>query len=356
MTANTTKTDPTQRTYSKGEYDAALEIAKGALRYVADFQTPPTPEVYEVWFRFAEGNNPELKEQLEYAVKELKTVDRKRIEQLHHQFFARAELKDTNADLTNSLASEMGSFESMIQSQIAIGNDFDAAVSAAGENLQEKSDADEVRNLVETVVATSESMRRELGKLRSELESSLAKVDSLREEFQESQKNLLSDPLTGVGNRRLFDTLIRQSVEDGPDPRTYRLLMLIDLDNFKDINDTFGHAAGDEVLRFVAFELQQLAPDASITRYGGDEFAMFVDCDSPSRGEALANEMRDYFTKNQLTMKKTGNSLGTVTLSIGVSVLREHDTCDSWFGRADKLLYTAKSSGRNRVYSEQKLD
>lgn len=349
-----TKTGPAKRTYSRAEYDAALSIAKGALKYVADFQTPPTPEVYEVWFRYAEGENPELKEQLEYAVKELKAVDRKRIEQLHHQFFARAD-KNSNVDLSNSLAHEMGSVESMIQSQIAIGNDFDAAVSAVGENLQEESEPDQVRNLVETVVATSESMRRELGKLRSELEASLAKVETLREEFQESQKNLLADPLTGVGNRRLFDTLMQQSVEDGPDPRSSRLLMLIDLDNFKEINDSFGHAAGDEVLRFVAFELQQLSPDASITRYGGDEFAVFVDCSSPGQGEELANEFRDYFTKNQLTMKNTGDSLGTITLSIGVAVLREHDTCESWFGRADKLLYTAKQSGRNRVYSEKGL-
>lgn len=356
MTATNTKTDPTQRTYSKAEYEAALAVAKHALKYVAEFQTPPTPEVYEVWFRYSEGNNPELKEQLEYAVKELKTVDRKRIEELHNQFFARADLKNTNADLTNSLASEMGSFESMIQSQIAIGNDFDAAVSAAGENLQEGSDPGQVRSLVETVVSTSETMRRELGKLRTELEASLAKVESLREEFHESQKNLLSDPLTGVGNRRLFDTLITQSVEDGPDARSNRLLMLIDLDKFKEINDTFGHAAGDEVLKFVAYELQQLAPDASITRYGGDEFAMFLDAKSASAGEVLANEIREFFTKNQLTMKKTGDSLGAVTLSIGVAVLREHDTAEAWFGRADKLLYTAKQSGRNRVYSEQKLN
>jgi diguanylate cyclase len=349
-------TDDTQQTYSKDEYAAAFAIAKDALKYVADFQTPPTPEVYEVWYRFVEGSNSELSEQLAYAMHELRSVGRDRIDQLHQQFFGRSDPQENNADLTECLAVEMGGLETLIKSQIAIGDDFDSVVSTAGESIGDTADPAEVRGLVETIVATSESMRRELGKLKSDLESSLTKVDSLRKEFQESQKTLLADALTGVGNRRLYDTIMEQSIEDGPDPRLCRVLMLVDLDKFKEVNDTFGHAAGDEVLRFVAYELQQLAPEATITRFGGDEFAMFVDCESPEYGHELANKLCNYFTKNQLTMRQTGDTMGSVTLSIGVSVLREHDTTVSWFGRADKLLYAAKQSGRNRVFSERKLD
>ncbi len=69
-------TDDRQQSYSQSDYAAAFAIAKQALTYVASFQTPPTPDVYEIWYRFAEGSNPELTEQLSFAVNELKSVSR----------------------------------------------------------------------------------------------------------------------------------------------------------------------------------------------------------------------------------------------------------------------------------------
>ncbi len=123
-------TDNTQQSYSQQDHDAAFAIAKEALKYVARFQTPPTPEVYEVWYRFAEGENPDLTTQLSFAVNELKSVSRNRIEQLHQEFFARKESREEDADLTNCLAAELGGLESMIRTSITITDDFDAAVNA----------------------------------------------------------------------------------------------------------------------------------------------------------------------------------------------------------------------------------
>ena len=347
-------TDPTQRSTDQDEFVAAFAIAKKALTYVANFRTPPTPDVYEVWYRFAEGSNLALTEQLSFAVNELKSISRNRIEQLHREFFARP-ASPNDAELTDSLAVELGGLQTMIRTQITISEDFDAAVTSVREKLHADADPDEVRGSVEAVLATSELMKNQLLELNVQLQDSRANAEKLRADFLQSQKSLQTDALTGVGNRRMFDTLIKQSIDDLPHSQSSRILLLIDLDRFKEINDTFGHAAGDEVLRYVAAEMQRLAPKASITRFGGDEFAVFMCCDQPEHGLALANEFCEHFASNRLTMRSTGEALGYVTLSAGLALLRSGDTTDSWFDRADKLLYRAKQGGRGRVMAERKL-
>ncbi len=225
-----------------------------------------------------------------------------------------------------------------------------------GEKLHYRPGADEIRGCVEAVLATSESIQNQLRELTSQLQESQANVEKLQAGFLESQLSLQTDPLTGVGNRRFFDTVMTQSIDAARASQKSRILLLIDLDNFKDINDSYGHAAGDDVLCYVASKMQEIASDASIARYGGDEFAVFITCDQPHEGLELANELHQHFAGKYLTKRTTGETLGNVTLSIGLALLRSEDTSESWFDRADKLLYSAKKGGRSCVMAERKLD
>ncbi len=128
----------------------------------------------------------------------------------------------------------MGGLETMLRTSITINDEFDAAVSSVGENLHSEADADELRGCVEAVLATSESMQSQLRELTSQLEESQANVEKLHADFQESQKSLQTDPLTGVGNRRYFDSLMKRSIDNASKSQSSRILLLIDLDKFKD--------------------------------------------------------------------------------------------------------------------------
>ncbi len=166
----------------------------------------------------------------------------------------------------------------------------------------------------------------------------------------------MTDPLTGVGNRRYFDAMMDQAVKNIGHSDDELFLLLIDLDEFKNINDTFGHSAGDQVLRFVATETEKIRCDASIARYGGDEFAVFLQTKEAEEASQLANEIRHFFATNSLKFLQSGELLGRVGLSIGVARLRTEDDVESWFNRADQLLYRAKESGRNCVMVERILN
>lgn len=150
------------------------------------------------------------------------------------------------------------------------------------------------------------------------------------------------DALTGLANRAMFERALAAATRERGRPRA---LLLIDLDGFKAVNDTHGHAAGDACLVEVARRLRQLFSGAElIARIGGDEFAVVVEMSEPgleaqARGAlaALAEPIRD------------GAHVFSVGASIGVAAVADAPSPQLLFARADSALYAAKNSGRNRV-------
>ncbi len=157
------------------------------------------------------------------------------------------------------------------------------------------------------------------------------------------------DPLTGLMNRRAFDRRIREEVE-----RTRRYgsplsLCMMDLDCFKDINDQYGHSAGDALLRAVAVLLKaELRSIDLAVRYGGDEFAMILPNTPKTDAWAVAEKVRDALsrlhvsTETEATVHSTA-SIGIAT--VGEKTQHANDLLDA----ADRALYVAKRAGRNRV-------
>ncbi|TWU27915.1 Diguanylate cyclase DosC [Novipirellula artificiosorum] len=332
-------------------------IAKQALGFVAQFRTPPTPDVYEVWYRYAEGSNTPLCEQLSYAVNDAESADAELLEQLHQQFFTSGDQAELNQQLGEGLSKTIGSVESIIHDQQSAGNAFQSSVRSASASLDEDAaTVDDLKACVASVLQSNHRMQEQLSQMASRLEESHRQVTTLRDRYFESQKKLMTDPLTGVGNRLFFDTIIASALEHQERGKRHFFLLLVDLDKFKLVNDTFGHAAGDQVLRFVATNIERLAGDASVARYGGDEFAIFLNSIDMDEGVHLAETVCQFFAKNKMTLNDTHEYLGQLTSSIGGALLRANDNHETWFERADKLLYSAKNGGRNRVMVERKLD
>lgn len=155
------------------------------------------------------------------------------------------------------------------------------------------------------------------------------------------------DMLTGVLNRRGFeDSFARTTVRAGA-------LIVLDIDRFKRINDAFGHGAGDAVLREVGEVLRQAARGSDlIGRLGGEEFAVFLPGISLAEAYARAEALRLAISRHHFPLP---GDLASVTASFGVSELQPHDRFDGLYGRADRLLYVAKSGGRNRTAADDTM-
>lgn len=159
------------------------------------------------------------------------------------------------------------------------------------------------------------------------------------------------DGLTNVFNRRTFDNNLIQELERSHRYSTNLALLMIDLDHFKDVNDTYGHQAGDEVLRRVGAILQRTVRGTDTpARYGGEEFSVLLPHTTEEHAWNLAERIRQAISEEVFV---AGNSTFTVTASIGVSSLEEgslNKEHDLLLG-ADQALYSAKANGRNMVVS-----
>jgi diguanylate cyclase (GGDEF)-like protein/PAS domain S-box-containing protein len=170
---------------------------------------------------------------------------------------------------------------------------------------------------------------------------------SLQQRVEELEKLALLDALTEIGNRRYAELIVHSKLDE---MRRYGWrfgLLFIDIDNFKEVNDTYGHETGDRVLRMVAKTLQNaIRSSDAVSRWGGEEFvAVIGHADKPALSR-LSNKLRMLVGQSELLV---GGELIKVTISIGSTVSIMDDTVDSLVGRADKLMYDAKLSGRNCV-------
>ena len=128
---------------------------------------------------------------------------------------------------------------------------------------------------------------------------------------------------------------------------------MFDIDHFKSFNDSYGHLTGDQVLRLVGMSLKQTIKGQDITaRYGGEEFAVVLPNTALRQALTVADHIRRAVMAKELKKKSTGEILGRVTISVGVSMLKPDDDTDALIERADACLYAAKRNGRNRVICE----
>lgn len=185
-----------------------------------------------------------------------------------------------------------------------------------------------------------------------EVERANAQIHQLKDKIRllEEKNNL--DPLTKVFNRRALQNYLHNLTQKKNLKRELHLLM-IDIDNFKQINDKYGHIAGDKILVFIAQMLKKTLRDGDkVFRYGGEEFVIVLNRIDTEHCIKIADRLLYLISSNKLVYK---SSMIQVTVSIGgTKFIPGKDTSDSILERADKALYNAKNNGKNKfvAYSE----
>jgi two-component system cell cycle response regulator len=174
-------------------------------------------------------------------------------------------------------------------------------------------------------------------------------MDRLRQTVRRSVEMALYDPLTGLNNRRFMERRLPAMIEAARQRAAPLTMMILDIDHFKRINDTYGHDAGDRVLKGFAAELQQIVRGGDLVcRLGGEEFVVVVPGVDANRGARMAERARRTIENKEFPI---GDAVGSVsiTVSIGLADFRGQQDSADLYRRADRALYVSKSAGRNRV-------
>lgn len=173
--------------------------------------------------------------------------------------------------------------------------------------------------------------------------------DNLRNDLEQSVNLAAKDGLTGLFNRRYFDIHLKQMIEKANKESIKLYLLMCDIDNFKHVNDTYGHQAGDKVLTIVSRILKNtLRVTDLIARFGGEEFTILLTDIDISKAIETAERVRvkieymDFHIEDQIEPLKK-------TISIGVTEYKKEESIESFIERADKAMYEAKTTGKNKV-------
>ncbi len=210
-----------------------------------------------------------------------------------------------------------------------------------------KQEVGQIRNEVQV---KSDNDAKRLKKLSQE-------VQVLRENLEKAETASMTDKLTGVYNRLAFDVHMKQRIDKFGVILSSFSIMMIDIDNFKSVNDTYGHLVGDKVIvETVNAAKANLRSDDFMARYGGEEFVIVLGRASLKNAMKMAEKVCRAIEKQPFVIDASKpDEILPFTVSIGVSSVRDGDSCLSIIDRADKALYQAKRTGKNKAVSEKEL-
>ncbi|MBV5320399.1 MAG: GGDEF domain-containing protein [Sulfuricurvum sp.] len=244
-------------------------------------------------------------------------------------------------DLTRYLDIAHRSIESFVETHADISH-----VADLQKNYISKASKDGVDRCVNFVDGLSE-----LGHNMSlELKKAQTKINDLNHELEKTTTQLTIDPLTKVTNRKGLINDLSTVIKSGKKKSLQMVLLMIDADNFKIINDKHGHVAGDKVLYFFAQTIKSvIRAGDKVYRYGGEEFSVLLNrCDN-EQAFIVADKIRSQIEQSHLMY--AGKTI-KMTVSVGATMHRAGDTYDDFIARADNALYRAKNEGKNRTILE----
>jgi diguanylate cyclase len=207
----------------------------------------------------------------------------------------------------------------------------------------------EMEEIQQTLLCEIAAVVKSNQRLEDDLVVARARMEVQAEELDRTRLEARTDALSGVYNRKAFDERLHLLLSTFRREQRPFLLVLADVDYFKRINDTHGHAAGDRVVTHVgAFLRASVRPGDYVARYGGDEFALLLPDIDADAGLELVEQLRVRVSQEAFDIGLRGEQ-ATVTFSIGVSSACEGDTDETLLLRADRALYRSKECGRNQV-------
>ncbi|MDJ0988531.1 MAG: diguanylate cyclase [Desulfobacterales bacterium] len=224
-----------------------------------------------------------------------------------------------------------------------------------GETIEQITRLDDIRKIKSALEKEVESLRQTVQAKQADeqtrIQSLSSQVETLQEELLSAKEESMRDGLTGVYNRRAFDRHINDLVDQNLVRRTGFAVLLLDIDDFKRINDTYGHPVGDRVILALANACRQvIRSDDYLARYGGEEFVLLLPGASRRNAVKKARHLCQSIAKTHYTLNDENADLTlSITVSIGVSAFVRDDSVDELLERADKALYKAKAGGKNRV-------
>jgi diguanylate cyclase len=273
---------------------------------------------------------------------------------LKEVLYKQSQLKHSLNEAKDALKHMLAGFVDHLADFAEATSDYHDKIEVCAEKINAANDITELENVLSevmretrTIQINAQRSRDELRSTQKKVKESEARIQELEHELQETSQLVRYDQLTGVLNRRGLEEMFQKEVARAGRHDTVLCVGLLDIDNFKKLNDSMGHDAGDQALIHLAAVCREaLRPQDTVARYGGEEFIVLLP-ETPLADASLAMQR----LQRELTKKffLHDNEKVLITFSAGVTQMHPDDTQASVIKRADEAMYQAKQTGKNRV-------
>jgi diguanylate cyclase len=328
--------------------ERSTEILRLALPLMARQLAAFHPLSYALWYEHCAGMNPDLSKVLDARLTSNNALSEADVWRLYAQHIAARDLEafERLQLQLRGLLEDTAQSTSTVSAQAA---EYGHNLQGHAQQLADPKDQDTIRQIISTMLDDTVRMQTLTSDLSEKLQARTNEVNALTENLRRAQSEALLDSLTGLKNRRGLERAIEDLQRDPPGLVGSALLMA-DIDHFKVVNDTYGHVLGDKVIRAVAHVLRSSIKGRDVAaRFGGEEFAILLPQTSLTGATAVAEQIRGTVAQGRICRPDGNESIGQVTLSVGVAVAKAGDTMEALLERADSAMYAAKRAGRNRV-------
>jgi len=326
----------------------AAEYLRQVIPMLSQQNLAPTPVNYAVFYSYLSGSSKALSEDIDKTISEKKSFTLVKMLELYEKYVNGAAAIEQQNKIQLSLEKVLAEANEEIKHVNNEANGYDVALTKHTESLSSSTDPQAAALIMQQVLQDTRVMVKNNLEMQTRLQETNAEIAKMKLEFEAVKATAEKDALSGLYNRSAFDKAVASLIN--AKELANASLVMIDIDHFKRINDNFGHLVGDRVVRYVSALLKQIVGnDHHVARYGGEEFAIIALNQSTEEAAQLADKVRIAMGNSKLQRKGSGDTIGKVTLSAGVTALKAGDSIESFIDRADKALYDAKESGRDKV-------
>ncbi|MBP1850958.1 diguanylate cyclase [Rhizobium halophytocola] len=307
----------------------------------------PIPRNYELFYEVFIGANPALSRDFAALGSQVTQAD---LDALGEAYFARPQSVVVEG-IHGRISDELENLLHMLKQEQTSLDSYHRVLGETYRRITSKSNtsADILRNAITILTEATDRKKQQGETTANKITRRSQEMDKVRQELDEYKRIANTDSLTRLANRRAFDerlALVYSAVQDGRP----RALILLDIDHFKRINDSYGHPVGDKILATVASVLRaNVRRDSFIARTGGEEFAIIIEGIGADEVLCLCERIRLSLETTQFKNSKAGYNYGPITISLGYCMASQAQGDSDLYGRADIALYRAKQEGRNRT-------
>jgi diguanylate cyclase len=333
--------------------DEGATLARQTFELMLEHGVVPNSVNYDLWLQYKSGDNPALTLAMDAHIAAGDPFTPELCVDLCHRFLTPSDPTAQIILTGERMARDLVQVVDFLRRGEEKTGDYGRTLELAASDLNAALGPEQISQIVSSLAAATLDMAQHNHRLSQQLQTATQEAEVLRTRLESVRVESLTDSLTGLANRRMFDETLRIRIEEARAQRGDLCLLLCDVDHFKRFNDTWGHHTGDQILRFLASTLQANAlGDWLVARHGGEEFAVIMPRASIKAAAHSAEALRHAVQNKRLRRRSTNEDLGQVTVSMGIAQLQAGDTPQGLIERADACLYSSKRNGRNRVTTD----